>query len=144
MKTKGQRNRDRRAVQRLINGQIGAPGLAWGSAPGGGMTIAIHDGNGTDGQFSGLVFSSEQLRTFADNFVRSLTNAEHVPAIRDLIAHGERQARAIAQGWRERAAELMDEVLTLRAELERAKAERVPPYSPATALVLAGGKERAA
>jgi hypothetical protein len=117
----------RRAVLRLIKANIGAPGLAWGSAPGGGMTAVIHDGNGAAGQFSGLVFNSEQLRDFADKFVSSLTNAEHVPAIRDLID------AALARQRRELIKPVLSHLCEQRATLTPAHA--LPPYNPRTAIV---------
>ena len=121
MKTNGKKR-----LRKLANDFIGQRGIAWGSSgKDRGTHIMLHDGDGAAGGWSAVTLSNAETIGFANKFVRSLTNAEHLPAIRDLIDDETRGLRA--------------EITRLRCQLmeERMARRPVSPYSHDTALIVA-------
>jgi hypothetical protein len=118
-----------KGLRSLVDQFTGRKGIAWGpSGKDRGTHIALHLGEGADGAWASATLSNAETISFANKFVRSLTNAEHLPAIRELIEDETRGLRA--------------EVTRLRCELLEFKLLpvspiAVPPYSATTALVVA-------
>lgn len=120
-----------REIARLVDRYIGKRGLCWGEGRGGKTHVVIHEGDGAAGGYSAVTLVGVETAEFADKFVRSLINAEQLPAIASFLRVAEWPLKTMV-------AQLTDETQILRwriMHLEAELARKVPPYSDETAIV---------
>lgn len=129
-----------RKIGQMIAKAEGSPGVVWTDLSRGALVMAIHDGEGLEGQYAACSLSTAQLVSLIDKLLLKLPPEDAAKAVHRETWHKQYDLQRELDQLRGEAQQLRWRIHHLEADA----ATRVPAHSDATALVpFDGGKERA-